>query len=81
VKASQASDKNANASTYAPNYARLHASFGWEVPEFFNMAQVCSQRWASLPDATKRIAIHAYSTGATGQFHTYSELQSQANRL
>ncbi len=74
---SQASDKTA----YAPTYAHLHASFGWEVPEFFNMAQVCSQRWAARPDATKRIAIHAYSTGATGQFHTYSELQSQANRL
>ena len=73
MKVSQASDKNA--------YASLHASFGWSVPEFFNIAQVCSQRWAAKPDATKRIAIHAYSTGAAGQFHTYSELQGQANRL
>jgi acetyl-CoA synthetase len=81
VKVSQASDKTAYAPIYAPTYARLHASFGWEVPEFFNIAQVCSQRWAAQPDATKRIAIHAYSTGAPGQFHTYFELQSQANRL
>lgn len=64
-----------------PAYARLHASFGWVVPEQFNIAQVCCARWASRADATKRIAIHAYSTGTKGQFHTYSKLQEQANRL
>ncbi|MEY2860309.1 MAG: hypothetical protein RL392_767 [Pseudomonadota bacterium] len=70
---SQASDKSA--------YARLHQSFGWEVPRHFNMAQVCSQRWAAREDATKKVAIHAYSTGATSHFYTYFELQVQANRL
>ncbi len=70
---SQASDKSA--------YARLHQSFGWKVPQYFNMAQVCSQRWAAKEDATKKVAIHAYSMGTTGHFHTYFELQAQANRL
>nr|WP_083664576.1 AMP-binding protein [Rhodoferax saidenbachensis] len=49
------------------------------------MAQACCARWAALPDATKRVAVRAYSTGATGQFHiqshTFAELQAQANRL
>ena len=76
---SQARDKK---STYAPSaYAQLHQSFGWQVPTHFNMAQVCCARWAAQPDATKRIAIQAYSTSAPGTFHTYSALQEQANRL
>ncbi|MFM2049780.1 MAG: hypothetical protein RL682_271, partial [Pseudomonadota bacterium] len=70
---SQASDKSA--------YARLHQSFGWEVPQHFNMARVCSQRWAAKADATKKVAIYAYSTGSAGRIYTYSELQAQANRL
>ncbi|OGB29366.1 MAG: AMP-binding protein [Burkholderiales bacterium RIFCSPLOWO2_12_FULL_61_40] len=64
-----------------PSYAQLHADFGWEVPTRFNIAQVCCGRWAAHPDATKNIAVHAYSTGDTGQFHSYFELQAQANRL
>ena len=64
-----------------PGYAALHSSFGWQVPQHFNMAQACSQRWAALPDATKRVAVRAYSAGAESTFHTYSELQAQANRL
>nr|WP_315849235.1 AMP-binding protein [uncultured Rhodoferax sp.] len=64
-----------------PGYAALHSSFGWQVPQHFNMAQACSQRWAAQPDATKRVAVRAYSTGAESTFYTYSELQAQANRL
>ena len=78
---SQHSDK----SGLPESYQRLHAGFGWAVPAQFNMAQACSARWAALPDATKRVAVCAYSTGATGQFcinnHSYAELQTQANRL
>ncbi|HCX81937.1 MAG: AMP-binding protein [Curvibacter sp. RIFCSPHIGHO2_12_FULL_63_18] len=62
-------------------YAALHQGFGWQVPTHFNMAQACSQRWVALPDATKRIAVRAYSTGAESTFYTYFELQAQANRL
>ncbi len=76
---SQSRDKPAPA--LADNYAALHARFEWLVPEHFNIAQVCCARWAGLPDATKRIAIHAYQTGAGSTFYTYSKLQSEASRL
>jgi acetyl-CoA synthetase len=59
----------------------LHNRFKWLVPEKFNIAQVCCARWAALPDAAKRVAIHAMNTGAGATFHTYFELQQQANRL
>ncbi len=62
-------------------YARLHEQFTWAVPAHFNMAQVCSARWAEQPDATKRVAVTAHSTGAAAVFYTYFELQQQANRL
>jgi len=63
------------------NYARLHANFAWQVPQQFNLAHACCSRWAALPDASERIAVHAYQTGATGIFYSYAELQEQANRL
>ena len=82
---SQSSDKNKKsrpALVALPEaYAALHAGFGWEVPEHFNMAQACCTRWAAAQDATKRVAIHAYSAGAPGQNHSYAQLQSDANRL
>ena len=62
-------------------YARLHGSFQWSVPEKFNIAQVCCGRWANLPAAAKRVAV--YATDATGSRAAYSfaTLQQQANRL
>lgn len=62
------------------NYSRMHAGFGWQVPEYFNIAQVCCARWAQQPDAAKRIAIRAHGTGAAGRFLSYAQLQSQANQ-
>ena len=79
--AATATATTAAASALPAAYAALHAGFGWEVPAYFNMAQACCTRWATAKDATKRIAVHAYSTGAEGQNYTYSQLQSQANRL
>jgi len=82
VPVSQARDKNTPPPAGLPAaYARLHQAFGWAVPTHFNMAQACCARWAAMPDATKRVAIRAYSTGAKGHFYTYSELQREANRL
>ena len=63
------------------NHAALHSGFAWSVPRYFNIAKACCQRWAQAPDATKRVAIHAYEPGAKGLFLTYAELQAQANRL
>ncbi|MEI6760993.1 MAG: AMP-binding protein [Betaproteobacteria bacterium] len=66
---------------FSDGYPSLHSRFGWQVPERFNMAQVCSARWAAAPDATKRIAIQAMDTGGSATFYTYAQLQAQANRL
>ena len=63
------------------NYLPLHGSFQWLVPAQFNIAQVCCARWAERPDATKRVAIQAMDAGGGVTFHTYFELQQQANRL
>ena len=62
-------------------YVRLHQQFTWSVPTHFNMAHVCCARWAAQPDATKRVAVTAHSTGSAAVFYTYFELQQQANRL
>jgi len=66
---------------FSDGYPSLHSRFGWQVLERFNMAQVCSARWAAAPDATKRIAIQAMDTGGSATFYTYAQLQAQANRL
>ena len=63
------------------NYSSLHGSFRWLVPEQFNIAQVCCRRWAALPDAAQRIAIHAVDSAFDVTSCSYLELQQQANRL
>ncbi|OOG52141.1 hypothetical protein B0E49_13350, partial [Polaromonas sp. C04] len=69
----------------ADHYEAMHRQFRWQVPQHFNIAQVCCARWAALdqgkPDATRRVAIRAEGTGAAATFHTYFELQQAANRL
>ena len=81
MRVSQASDKASPTFTLPEAYAQLHGDFRWAVPEHFNIAQVCCQRWSSAPNATKNTAVVASGTGASATFHTYSELQDQANRL
>ncbi len=89
MQASQDSDKasppaRASAAVFGgapPAYVQLHQAFTWAVPERFNIAQVCCARWAAQRDATKRVAIQAYSTRARGTFYTYAQLQEQSNRL
>lgn len=81
MRVSQTSDKASPTFTLPPTYAQLHGNFQWAVPEHFNMAQVCCQRWAAAPNATKNIAVVESGTGASATFHSYAELQDQANRL
>jgi len=61
------------------NYARMHAGFGWQVPQRFNIAQACCGRWAQRPDAAQRIAIRAHGAGPGSQCLSYRELQRRAN--
>ena len=62
-------------------YRQMHAEFRWDIPEFFNIAQVCCRRWAEASDAPEIVAVHAYSAGIEPTFHSYFSLQQQANRL
>jgi acetyl-CoA synthetase len=62
-------------------YAELYNNFRWHVPERFNIAQVCSTRWATHPQHARRVAIYTeHEEGTRGQL-TYAALQSQADRL
>ncbi|MEY4236087.1 MAG: hypothetical protein RLZZ454_1345 [Pseudomonadota bacterium] len=62
-------------------YTQLHQQFGWVVPEYFNMAQVCSARWALDAKAKHRVAVRTYDPNGKGQTHTYAQLQTQADTL
>jgi acetyl-CoA synthetase len=70
------------------HYDALYRNFRWQVPEYFNMADVCCRRWAQQPDATKRIAAYVHTTRTTGlnstlnaQSLSYAALYAQANQL
>jgi acetyl-CoA synthetase len=63
------------------NYPAMHAQFGWQVPERFNIAQVCCRRWAERPDAIERTAIRAHGAKSGTEFLSYLELQVRANAL
>lgn len=62
-------------------YEQLHGEFRWLVPQEFNIAEVCSRRWAQAADGAQRIAMHADGAGVEPRSHSYAELQHQANRL
>ncbi len=63
-------------------YAALHQGFGWQVPADFNMAQACCGRWATAPDASRRVAIREHVAGqGLGHSWSFAQLQEAANRL
>ena len=62
-------------------YAELHRRFGWQVPRHFNMAEVCSRRWAADPATASRTAVIASAPDRAARHHSFAELQAQANRL
>ena len=43
------------------HYNAMHQAFRWQVPEHFNIAQVCCGRWAAQPDGATRVASCASS--------------------
>lgn len=62
-------------------YARLHAQFRWHVPEWFNMAEVCSQRWAADASTGRNIAVIEHDRNGQHRRYSYAALQAAANRL
>lgn len=67
------------------HYQAMHSQFGWQVPQHFNIAEVCSRRWAAAPDANRRVAIVEHITAYVGVHdyadHSYATLQKAANKL
>jgi len=62
-------------------HAALHAGLRWQVPAHFNIAQVCSARWARNPRSARRVAITwQREDGRSGRL-SYAQLQAQADRL
>ncbi len=66
-------------------YQAMQQGFGWAVPEHFNMAEVCSRRWAAQADASTRVAIveHA-AVDANGyvvapRSYSFAQLQQAAD--
>ena len=81
IKRPAAQRSQVNDRPAADHYAALHGGFGWQVPEHFNMAEACCQRWSRLRDAGRRIAVLEDGTDAVPRSYSYAQLQDQANRL
>jgi len=61
--------------------ARLHGNLRWQVPERFNIAQACGERWAQDRAVAPRTAIAwEHEDGRHGRL-SYGELHTQALRL
>lgn len=59
----------------------LYSSYQWLVPDQFNIAQVCLQRWAANVAEGRRIAIlHEYASGERAEW-SYRRLADVSNRL
>jgi acetyl-CoA synthetase len=69
----------------ADHYDSIYRNFRWQVPEYFNMAQVCCHRWAQQAGAHKQVAVRAHNAaGKTSKDHltlSYADLAEQANRV
>ena len=62
------------------NYSAMHQGFRWQVPEHFNIAQVCCGRWAQQPGAGMQVAIRAHGAAGEHRSLSYSQLQLAANQ-
>ena len=61
---------------------QMHSSFRWSVPTHFNIAEVCSRRWASSSQHAWQTAIVSHHADPQLQTtHSYAQLQQAANAL
>jgi acetyl-CoA synthetase len=63
------------------HYAAMHSQFGWHVPKHFNIADVCSRRWAAEPFSNMRTAVVEHHGAYEYADHSYATLQKAANQL
>jgi acetyl-CoA synthetase len=63
----------------------MQQGFGWHVPEHFNMAEVCSRRWAAQADASTRVAIVEHAAADASEHavapcsYSFAQLQQAAD--
>ncbi|MCB1487749.1 MAG: AMP-binding protein [Bauldia sp.] len=63
----------------ADSYEALVAAFRWEIPERFNIAVACCDRWAAaVPD---RVALIRHDDGGKSRAVTFAELKRDSDRL
>ena len=55
------------------HYRALYESFRWNVPDEFNIAEVCCRRWAN---ESSRIALHCEDDQGRSSSYTYAALQA-----
>jgi len=83
TKRSQNRDKPV--SSDVDRYAELHQNFAWQVPEYFNIAEVCCSRWARssgrASSAIKKVAVCAHKPGDKATSYSYFELKKAADAL
>jgi acetyl-CoA synthetase len=63
------------------DYSALYQQFRWHIDDQFNVAQVCSSRWARSTKHRDRPAIIVENENGSAQTVSYRELEDQANRL
>ncbi|KPF69027.1 AMP-binding protein [beta proteobacterium AAP99] len=63
------------------HYDALYHGFRWQVPEVFNIAEVCCERWARDAQHRHRTALIAESAGGSPRLHSFAELADAAQRL
>ena len=62
------------------NHPQMHSSFRWSVPKHFNIAEVCSRRWAASPvHASHTAVLQHHADPLMQKQHTYAQLQSAAD--
>ena len=80
MSVSRHQDRNPLASP--DRYKALHQGFGWQVPQYFNMAEACCGQWAAHKTTAQRWAVLEHVAGqGLGRSWTFAQLQRDANRL
>lgn len=64
--------------TQPDRYQEIYTSFRWDVPEHFNVFEVCCRRWADDP---ARIALIVEDDAGHCTHHSYAGLKAAAERL
>ena len=72
---------NSRTATPPDALALLHQGLHWQVPEHFNIAEVCCTRWARQAASARQVAIAwEHEDGRRGTL-TFAALKHQADRL